>query len=109
MPGCCVLNPEVNTILGNYEHYDPEPSLDSVLCSHAALYGFMKARTFEGALMSAVNLGGDADTVGACCGALAGAWWGVGAIPERWSGVLEGRVDLEKLAGLLWEKAGNVQ
>jgi ADP-ribosyl-[dinitrogen reductase] hydrolase len=77
-------NEEVLTMLGNYKKYAPEPSLDALLCSHAALFCFMNAKTFEDALVSAVNLGGDADTVGACCGALAGACWGMGAIPERW-------------------------
>ena len=77
-------NEEVFTMLGNYKKYPPEPSLDALLCSHAALFCFMNAITFEDALISAVNLGGDADTVGACCGALAGACWGVDAVPERW-------------------------
>jgi ADP-ribosyl-[dinitrogen reductase] hydrolase len=35
-------------------------------------------------VLTAINLGGDADTVGACTGALAGAFWGVEAIPEQW-------------------------
>ena len=74
---------EVLDKLGSYERYRPEPSLDAVLCSHAALFCFMNARTFENAVLSAINLGGDADTVGACCGALTGAYWGIGAVPER--------------------------
>jgi ADP-ribosyl-[dinitrogen reductase] hydrolase len=49
----------------------------------------MHADTFEEALITAVNLGGDADTVGACTGALAGACWGADAIPERWIKDLE--------------------
>jgi ADP-ribosyl-[dinitrogen reductase] hydrolase len=76
-------------MLGSYKEYAPESSLDALLCSHAALSSFMGAATFEDALVSAVNLGGDADTVGACCGALAGANWGMGAIPERWIADLE--------------------
>jgi ADP-ribosyl-[dinitrogen reductase] hydrolase len=63
----------------------------------------MYARTFENAVVSAVNLGGDADTVGACCGALAGAYWGIDAVPERWSRVVEGYDDLIRVAGSLWE------
>lgn len=35
--------------------------------------------------MLAVNLGHDADTVGAVTGQLAGARYGVGAIPARWT------------------------
>jgi ADP-ribosyl-[dinitrogen reductase] hydrolase len=97
------VDKEVHTLLGNYDHYDPEPSLDCVLCSHAALYCFMNARTLENALLSAINLGGDADTVGACCGALAGAYWGLGAIPERWSAELEGYPVIVSLAENLWQ------
>jgi ADP-ribosyl-[dinitrogen reductase] hydrolase len=94
---------EVLAVLGSYERYRPVPSLDAVQCAHAALSCFMNARTFENAVLSAVNLGGDADTVGACCGALAGSYWGIGAAPERWTTVLEGYKDLIKLADALWQ------
>jgi ADP-ribosyl-[dinitrogen reductase] hydrolase len=96
-------NPEVLDKLGSFERYRPEPSLDAVLCSHAALSCFMNARTFENAVLSAINLGGDADTVGACCGALAGAYWGLDAVPDRWSRVVEGYDQIVRVAGQLWE------
>ena len=80
---------EVLAVLGSYEDYTQYPSLDAVLCSHAALVSFMHARTLEGAILAAINLGGDADSVGACCGALAGAYWGVDAVPVRWKKELE--------------------
>lgn len=96
-------SPEVHAVLGSYDAHAPEPSLDSVLCSHAALYCFMHARSLEQAVLSAVNLGGDADTVGACCGALAGAYWGLPAVPRRWKEGLEGYDRLVGLAGQLWE------
>jgi ADP-ribosyl-[dinitrogen reductase] hydrolase len=95
---------EVLDRLGSFERYRPEPSLDAVLCSHAALFCFMNSRTFENALLSAVNLGGDADTVGACCGALAGACWGISAIPERWLGPLEGAGKIISTADRLWQE-----
>ena len=98
-------DPEVHAMLGSYDEHEPAPSLDSVLCSHAALHCFMHARTLEGAILSAINLGGDADTVGACCGALAGAYWGVGAIPKRWCADLEGYEGLVQLAERVWERA----
>ena len=97
-------NPEVHEVLCNYNHYNPDPSLDSVLCSHAALHCFMNAKSLPQAILSAVNLGGDADTVGACCGALAGAYWGMDAIPQRWKDGLEGYDRLVELAERLWEK-----
>jgi len=98
-------NAEVFTMLGNYEKYPEDPALDAVLCSHAALSCFMKARTLEDALLLAINLGGDADTVGACCGALAGAFWGSLSIPDRWKRDLEGYKSILYSAELLWERA----
>jgi ADP-ribosyl-[dinitrogen reductase] hydrolase len=96
-------NHEVHTMLGNFDEYIPDPSLDSVLCSHAALHSFMHAKSLPQAVLSAVNMGGDADTVGACCGALAGAYWGMDAIPQRWKDGLEGHDRIVQLAERVWE------
>jgi len=93
---------EVHTILGNYKEYTPVASLDAVLCSHASLSCFMNTHTLEGAILSAINLGGDADTVGACCGALAGAHWGFGAIPKRWIRDIEDYENILHCAEHLW-------
>ena len=90
-------------MLGSYDTYDPDPSLDSVLCSHAALHAFMHAKSAEMAILSAVNLGGDADTVGACTGALAGAYWGLEALPLRWRRGLERYDEMVKLGEQVWE------
>jgi ADP-ribosyl-[dinitrogen reductase] hydrolase len=97
------MNSEVHTVLGSYDQYDPDPSLDAVLCSHAALRCFMESKSLEHAIRSAVNLGGDADTVGACCGALAGAYWGPKGIPARWLRDLERYNDLVHLAQRVWD------
>ena len=40
--------------------------------------------TFEEAIIGAVNDGGDADTIAAITGSLAGARWGIEYIPEKW-------------------------
>jgi len=45
---------------------------------------FFKGRSFEECLVATVNQGGDADTTGAICGMLAGAYYGMEGIPERW-------------------------
>jgi ADP-ribosyl-[dinitrogen reductase] hydrolase len=95
---------EVHTVLGNYQDYSIVPGLDAVQCSHAALSCFMESRSFEHAILSAINLGGDADTVGACCGSLAGAYWGLASMPVSWRGELEGYGRLVELAGQVWEK-----
>ena len=46
----------------------------------ASLWAFHDADTFEEAVLKAVNLGDDADTTGAICGQLAGAYWGESGI-----------------------------
>jgi ADP-ribosyl-[dinitrogen reductase] hydrolase len=101
-------DPEVQAVLGNFPDHAPVSSPDAVRCSHAALSCFMNARTLEGAILSAINLGGDADTAGACCGALAGAYWGPDAIPRRWLTDLEGRDAILHCADRLWNCAAQV-
>lgn len=63
----------------------------------AALWAFQTTDSFEEALIEAVNLGGDADTIGAVCGQIAGAYYGYSAIPERWLSVIKDRKNLDKL------------
>lgn len=46
------------------------------------------AGSFREAVVTAVNLGGDADTNGAITGGLAGAWYGYDAIPAEWINAL---------------------
>ena len=50
---------------------------------HAALWSLKNADTFEEAVIKAVNLGDDADTVGAVAGQLAGAMYGYASVPEH--------------------------
>ncbi|WP_269082514.1 ADP-ribosylglycohydrolase family protein [Aneurinibacillus tyrosinisolvens] len=50
----------------------------------AALWAFYHGSSFEEGLLLAVNRGDDADTTGAVYGQLAGAYYGVVGIPERW-------------------------
>jgi ADP-ribosyl-[dinitrogen reductase] hydrolase len=50
----------------------------------AALWSVARTHNFEEALILAVNLGADADTVGAVTGQLAGALYGASSIPLRW-------------------------
>jgi ADP-ribosyl-[dinitrogen reductase] hydrolase len=72
----------------------------------AAFWAVTQHATLEEALIAGVNLGNDADTTGAVAGALAGARWGMSAIPERWLNVLQPREELTALADGLLELAG---
>jgi len=68
----------------------------------AALWAFHDASNFREAVLRTVNLGDDADTTGAVCGQLAGAYWGEDGIPAKWRAGLARKDMLEKaLAGLL--------
>ncbi|WP_406098509.1 ADP-ribosylglycohydrolase family protein [Streptomyces sp. NBC_01013] len=57
-------------------------------CLGTALWALRTTRSYEDALASAIDAGGDTDTVAAVTGALAGAVYGFGAIPSRWTGLL---------------------
>jgi ADP-ribosyl-[dinitrogen reductase] hydrolase len=72
----------------------------------AALWCVARTASFEAAVGEAVNLGGDADTIGAVAGQLAGALYGASAIPRRWRAGLQDEVRLRELASLLHRAAG---
>jgi ADP-ribosyl-[dinitrogen reductase] hydrolase len=73
-----------------------------VACLEAALWAFAGAESFPEAILRAVNLGDDADTTGAVCGQLAGAYWGESGIPQEWSNGLARRDWLDRAVhGLL--------
>jgi ADP-ribosyl-[dinitrogen reductase] hydrolase len=67
----------------------------------AALWSVEQTNSFEDAVVLAVNLGDDADTVGAVTGQLAGALYGVSAIPERWLAILARREHILTMADSL--------
>ena len=49
-----------------------------------ALWSFLSTDNFEEAVIKAVNLGGDTDTIGAMTGSIACAYYGLNSFPERW-------------------------
>ncbi len=50
----------------------------------ASLWSFYHTDTFEEAILKSVNLGDDADTVGAITGQLLGAYCGIDSLPDEW-------------------------
>ena len=63
----------------------------------AALWAFYKTNSFEDGCLLAVNLGEDADTTGAIYGQLAGAYYGLNNIPEKWTKKLVKRDMIESI------------
>jgi ADP-ribosyl-[dinitrogen reductase] hydrolase len=68
-----------------------------------ALYHALTAADTREAITEAVNLGGDADTIGAITGAVAGARHGPESLPEEWLDAIDEREELETLAAQLIE------
>jgi ADP-ribosylglycohydrolase len=91
------LHPLIHEVAqGSFQNKQP-PAIEGsgwvVKSLEAALWAFHDADTFEEAVLQAVNLGDDADTTGAICGQLAGAYWGESNIPESLQSGLA-RVDM---------------
>lgn len=59
--------------------------VDSLEC---ALYALWDSGDFDEAIIKAANMGGDADTIAAICGGLAGALYGFVTIPHEWIAAL---------------------
>jgi len=64
----------------------------ALVCFTQAVWAIRSTQSFEDAVVAAVNLGGDADTVAAVCGAMAGAVYGIQQIPARWVTYVNGVV-----------------
>ncbi|WP_225983599.1 MULTISPECIES: ADP-ribosylglycohydrolase family protein [Bacillaceae] len=54
----------------------------------AALWCFFKSQTYEDAVLEAVNLGNDTDTIAFITGTIAGMYYGMKNIPEKWVNAL---------------------
>lgn len=81
------------------DDFIPNPTGYVVDSFATALHCIETTYSFEDAVVKAVNLGGDADTIGAITGGLAGALYGYRSIPGRWTQALEQdvRKDLDEL------------
>jgi len=66
----------------------------------SSLWGLLNTHSFEEAIIQVINLGADADTAGSVTGALAGAAYGLAAIPQDWVSALHGEWPLT--SGIIW-------
>ena len=69
----------------------------------AVLWAFHGTDDFREGALKVVNLGDDADTTGAIYGQIAGAYYGVEAIPPEWRDKLTMRAEIEGMADRLRE------
>jgi ADP-ribosylglycohydrolase len=105
LEGAAVRPPMRSLRGGHYRRKRPgrmRSGTTTVQVLEAALWAFDRTSNFaEGALL-AVNLGGNSDIVGAVYGQLAGAHYGVGAIPAPWCSELSRVGLIEDLADELF-------
>jgi ADP-ribosyl-[dinitrogen reductase] hydrolase len=64
----------------------------------ASVWCCLHSESYEDAMIKCVNLAGEADTIAAVAGGIAGAFYGLDAIPTRWLEALYKRDDLEQTA-----------
>jgi len=102
------LRREAETLLTEFPtfRFDPYPGMATgyvVDTMQTVLHHFFRSRSFEDCVVGAANQGGDADTTAAIVGGLAGAYYGLEEIPQRWLKKLEKRkvAELSELAETL--------
>ena len=79
---------------------------DALEAIPAALFSVMRnSHSFVDAVLGAVSMGGDADTIGAMAGAIAGARFGIQGIPPEWLVQLENGIEGKDFIAALVEKA----
>lgn len=64
----------------------------------AAFWSFENTTSFRDCIVLAANLGGDADTVAAIAGQIAGRVYGMEGIPAEWLEILAWREKIETMA-----------
>lgn len=95
--------------IGLTEGFVPKPTGYVVDSFDSAINSIATTGSFSAAVIKAVNLGGDADTIGAITGGLAGAVYGYEAIPRNWLNSLDPDLRREidglcELAASRWEE-----
>lgn len=101
----CLKNMKTTTLKEGFhtKHINDIKGSGYVLESlEAALWCFFNTDTYEQAVLKATNLGNDTDTTAAIVGQLAGAYYGVEAIPKKWRDVIYNYDELVYLSDNLY-------
>jgi ADP-ribosyl-[dinitrogen reductase] hydrolase len=92
--GKTIVRDEAEALVGKHRafRFMPYPGQSSAFIvdtMQTVLHHYLAADSFEECVIQTVNQGGDADTTGALAGMLAGATYGLDAIPARWRASLD--------------------
>lgn len=95
----------IKAVEGAFEKERNEIKSDGFVINtlEASLWSFINSQSFEEAVLKAVNLGGDSDTVAAVTGQLAGAYYGYNLIPDKWLNKLTNLSLIETIAEKLYK------
>jgi ADP-ribosylglycohydrolase len=63
----------------------------------AAIWCFLNTDDYASAVLKAVNLGRDTDTIAALTGALAGVYYGMESIPGEWLSRIARKTEIDKM------------
>ena len=75
----------------------------------ASIWCILNSNNFKEAVLKAVNLGGDTDTVGSTTGTIAGVILGYRKIPKEWISNLYDSSRINKMADLLYSKINEIE
>jgi len=107
------LKPEVTAIIGMPLAQAPPAAAgngNALTALHSARWALGSTDSFRSGALCAVNMGGNSDVAGAVYGQLAGAHYGVSAIPGSWRAALlhSGRIEslADRLLALALERIG---
>jgi len=70
----------------------------------ASIWCLLTTKSYEEAVLKAVNLGSDTDTTGCVTGGIAGLYYGYNNIPKEWVNLIKRKDDIENLAEKLNKK-----
>ena len=73
----------------------------------ASIWCILNTTSYEEAVLKAINLGEDTDTIGAITGSLAGIIYGSERIPQRWTSKLKNKEYLTNLIDNYTETLSN--
>jgi ADP-ribosylglycohydrolase len=69
----------------------------------ACIWCLCNTSSYKEAVLKAVNLGGDTDTIGALTGGLAGLYYGKSSIPAEWIKALKGKLMIKRICDKFWD------
>ncbi|WP_440336970.1 ADP-ribosylglycohydrolase family protein [Megamonas funiformis] len=94
-----------NTMYYDYKNEEIQPTASAYDSIIAMLHAFMPTDNFEAAVLTAINFGGDSDTIGAITGGLAGCYYGYDNIPTRFIEAIPS--DIKKMLDTIIEAIPN--